>query len=183
MTTAPHDVVTFWREAGDLRWFSRDESFDARCREGFLHAHHAAARRELEHWMDSADGALALVLLLDQIPRNVFRGSPHSYATDSLALYYASRAVERGYDREVDPALRVFFYMPFEHSEHLVDQERGVALTAALAGDDARTYLDYAQRHCEVIRRFGRFPHRNHLLGRQSTEEEQAYLDAGGGFA
>ena len=183
MITTAHDVVTFWREAGDLRWFSRDESFDARCREDFLHAHHAAARRELEHWMDSADGALALVLLLDQIPRNVFRGSAHSYATDSLARYYATRAVERGYDREVDPALRVFFYMPFEHSEHLADQEHGVALTAAIPGDDGRTYLDYARRHCEVIRRFGRFPHRNHVLGRESTAEEQAYLDAGGGFA
>ena len=124
------------------------------------------------------------MILLDQIPRNVFRGSGHAYATDPLARHYAARAVERGFDREVDPALRVFFYMPFEHSE---DARRPGALgrtgrhrSEARAGDD---YLDYARRHRDVIARFGRFPHRNRELGRATTPEEQAYLDGGGGFA
>ncbi|HJW45799.1 MAG TPA: DUF924 family protein [Lysobacter sp.] len=179
--TAANEVVGFWRDAGPERWFSRDVAFDARCRE-LLDAHHAAARRELEHWMDSADGALALVLLLDQIPRNVFRDSDHAYATDPLARHYAALAVERGFNLAVDPALRVFFYMPFEHSEDLADQERAVALTAAIGGEAGLNYLDYAQRHRDVIRRFGRFPHRNRVLARTSTPEEQAYLDAGGGF-
>ena len=133
--------------------------------------------------MDSADGALALVLLLDQIPRNVFRGSAARVRDRFVGAATTRRARwSVATTARSIPALRVFFYMPFEHSEHLADQERGVALTAAIPGDDSRTYLDYAQRHCDVIRRFGRFPHRNRVLGRESTAEEQAYLDAGGGF-
>lgn len=177
MTTTPDDVTSFWQDAGYQRWFSRDAAFDLRCRD-FLEAHFRAARRELDSWAETPGGSLALVLLLDQIPRNVFRGSPHAYATDSLALHFAERAIALGHDHEVPPALRAFLYMPFEHAESLADQERAVALCAAL---DAG-YLDYAQRHRDVIRRFGRFPHRNRVLGRESTAEEQAYLDAGGGF-
>ncbi|MBF6025328.1 DUF924 family protein [Lysobacter niastensis] len=181
MHTTARDIVDFWHHAGYERWFARDEVFDARCRE-LLDAHHRAARRELEHWMDDAEGALALVLLLDQIPRNAFRGSGHAYATDSLALHYADRALALGYDREVDEVLRVFLMMPFEHSESLEDQDRSVALCGAFEGEQGREYLDYAERHRDVIRRFGRFPHRNHVLGRASTPEEQEYLDNGGGF-
>lgn len=182
MHITAHDVVAFWREAGYERWFARDAAFDARCKSEFLEAHFHAARRELEHWLDTADGALALVVLLDQIPRNVFRDSGHAYATDPLALYYAGRAVALGHDRRVDAAMRVFFYMPFEHSESLADQDRSVELAAAIEGEAGRVYLDYAQRHRDVIARFGRFPHRNRALGRINTPEEQQWLDAGGGF-
>ena len=182
MLPAPEDILDFWRNAGYERWFGRDDVFDASCRSQWLDAHHAAARRELEHWMDTPEGALALVILLDQIPRNVFRASGHAFATDSLARHYAARAIDRGDDRSVDPLLRVFLYMPFEHSESLDDQDRSVALAATLEGESGRVYLDYAQRHRDAIARFGRFPHRNHALGRTSTPEEQAWLDSGGGF-
>jgi uncharacterized protein (DUF924 family) len=178
-STTATDVIAFWRDAGYERWFERDAAFDAQCRAQWLDAHFAGSRRELEPWMAGADGALALVLLLDQIPRNVFRGSAHSYATDPLALHYAAAAIDAGFDREVDPMLRVFFYMPFEHSEELADQQRAVALTSAL--DDA-SYSRYAILHHDVIARFGRFPHRNAVLGRSNTPEEQVWLDAGGGF-
>ncbi|HJT97705.1 MAG TPA: DUF924 family protein, partial [Rhodanobacteraceae bacterium] len=145
----------------------------------FSEAHFAASTCTLEHWLDNAEGALALVILLDQFPRNAFRKSAHMYATDPLARHYADRAIAAGFDRAVDPALRVFFYMPFEHSEGEADQERSVALCTAM-GD--ANYLSYATAHRDVIARFGRFPHRNRELGRVSTPEEQAWLDAGGGF-
>lgn len=177
MTVTPRDITGFWHDDGYQGWFSRDAAFDRRCRD-FAVAHDAAARRELDHWMESPEGSLALVLLLDQIPRNVFRGSAHAYATDSLARHFADRAIGLGHDLEVHPDLRVFFYLPFEHSESLADQERCVALSAPLKPE----YLDYAVRHRDVIRRFGRFPHRNQVLGRASTPEEVAYLEAGGGF-
>ncbi|MDR0183984.1 DUF924 family protein [Lysobacter arvi] len=182
MHTTPDDVLDFWHQAGYERWFARDDAFDARCRSDFLDAHFAAARRELEHWMETAGGALALCILLDQIPRNTFRGSGHAFATDPLARHYATRAIDRGDDLRVDPLLRPFFYMPFEHSESMEDQERSVVLASTLPGDAGKGYLDYARRHRDVIARFGRFPHRNAILGRESTPEEQAYLDAGGGF-
>ena len=176
--TEAGEVVTFWREAGPDRWFACDDAFDARFRERFLDAHFAAARRQFEHWMDDADGALALVLLLDQFPRNCFRRSGHAYATDPLVRYYATRAVEAGLDARVDPALRVFMYLPFEHSEDSADQARSIELMRLV---DAG-YMQYAVAHRDVIARFGRFPHRNRELGRESTPEEQAWLDAGGGF-
>lgn len=182
MHATPAIVLAFWREAGYERWFARDDAFDERCRADLLEAHFVAARRGLEHWMDTPDGALALAILLDQVPRNVFRDSGHAYATDPLARHYAARAIERGDDRIVDPRLRAFFYMPFEHSEAMEDQDRSVQLVATLEGEVGRGYLDYARRHRDVIARFGRFPHRNRALGRASTAEEQAWLDAGGGF-
>jgi uncharacterized protein (DUF924 family) len=172
-------VVAFWREAGYDKWFARDDAFDAELRRRFEAAHFAAARREFEGWMDSAEGALALLVLLDQVPRNIFRGSGHSYATDPLARHYAARMVEAGFDREVDPALQVFCYLPFEHAEDLGDQERCIELSRGL--EDA-SFLKYAVAHRDAIARFGRFPHRNHALGRDNTPEEQAWLDAGGGF-
>lgn len=177
--TSPRDIVAFWHAAGPSKWFAKDAAFDDALRDRFLDAHFAAARREHEALLDDADGALALVLLLDQVPRNVFRDSGHAFATDPLARTYATRAIDAGHDQRVDPALRVFFYLPFEHSEDLADQDRCVALVTAM-GD--ANYLKYAEAHRDVIRRFGRFPHRNHALGRDSTPEEQAWLDAGGGF-
>ena len=176
--TRPDDVVAFWRDAGYEKWFARSDAFDAEFKRRFEDAHFAAARRELEHWLDIADGALALLILLDQFPRNVFRGSGHAYATDSLARHYADHAIATGHDAAVDPALRIFFYLPFEHSEDPADQVRSVALHEALDED----YMKYAVAHRDVIARFGRFPHRNRALGRSNTPEEQAWLDAGGGF-
>lgn len=176
--TQANEVVAFWRDAGPDKWFARDDAFDARFREGFLDAHFAAARCELGHWMDDATGALALVLLLDQFPRNCFRRSGHAYASDPLARHYAARAVEDGLDARVDPALRVFMYLPFEHSENIDDQARSIELMRLV---DAG-YMQYAVAHRDVIARFGRFPHRNRELGRENTPEEQAWLDAGGGF-
>ena len=175
----PGDVIAFWREAGAGKWFNGGVAFDAECHERFLEAHFQAARRELAHWLADAEGALALLVLLDQIPRNVFRGSAHAFATDGLAREVASHALEAGFDAHVDVPMRLFFYLPFEHAEDMADQDRAVQLITAM-GDVG--YADYARRHRDVIARFGRFPHRNAALGRTSTPEEQAWLDAGGGF-
>lgn len=173
------EVVAFWRDAGPSKWFARDDAFDLRCH-GLLDLHFAAARRELDHWCTGATGALAVVILLDQIPRNVFRGHAHAYATDPLARRIATHAVEAGLDLAVEDALRIFFYLPFEHSESLDDQHRSVALhEERLAAPDAG---HWARLHRDIIERFGRFPHRNAALGRATTPEEQAFLD-GGGFA
>ena len=177
MRLQPDDVVEFWRAAGAQRWFARDENFDAECAARFLDAHYLAARGECEHWLDHAQGALALLILLDQIPRNVFRGSAHAWAADGLARAYARRALEVGFDTQVEPELRVFFYLPFEHSEDLADQERALFLHRALPGENADRW---ARLHHDIIRRFGRFPHRNAALGRITTPEEQAFLDGGG---
>lgn len=173
------EVVRFWTGAGPQAWFGGGEAFDRECERRFLAAHLAAARRGLDGWLDTAEGALALLLLLDQIPRNVFRGSAHAYATDGLARHLADRALAAGHDQAFAPALRAFFYLPFEHSEDPADQARSVALFTALG---EQTYLDYAIAHQDVIARFGRFPHRNRALGRETTPAEQAWLDAGGGF-
>ena len=179
MTTTAAEVVRFWRLAGMRAWFNGGEAFDRQCEALFLAAHLAAARREHEDWLDSAEGALALLLLLDQIPRNVFRGSGHAFASDGLARHYAERALAAGHDAAFEPELRAFFYLPFEHSEDLADQQRSVALFEVLGN---QTYTQYALEHLRVIERFGRFPHRNRALGRINTAEEQAWLDAGGGF-
>jgi uncharacterized protein (DUF924 family) len=178
MGVTPGEIVGFWRDAGPARWFGGGEAFDAECRARFLDAHLLAAQGAFESWLADAEGALALLLLLDQIPRNVFRRSAHAYATDGLARHYAERALARGHDAQVDVGLRAFFYLPFEHSEAIADQERALDLFAGLPGDAAR----WAQLHHDIIRRFGRFPHRNAALGRASTAEERAFL-AEGGFA
>ncbi|MEB2314515.1 MAG: DUF924 family protein [Xanthomonadaceae bacterium] len=172
----PKAVVDFWREAGPEGWFGRRTAFDDRFRERFLAAHMAAARRELDHWMDSAEGALALMVLLDQFPRNCFRGTAHMFATDALALSLARTALARGYDRETEAALRLFLYLPFEHSEVLENQHRAVELCTPLGAP----FDQHARVHRDVIERFGRFPHRNAAFGRETTAEEQAFLDAGG---
>ena len=174
-----NDVVRFWRDAGPAAWFARNDAFDDALRTRFLDEHFAAARREREDLLDDADGALALILLLDQVPRNVFRDSAHAFATDPLAREYAHRAIDARFDAIIEPALRIFFYLPFEHCEDLADQDRVVVLCDAL-GD--ANYLKYAEAHRDVIQRFGRFPHRNRALARVNTPEEQAWLDAGGGF-
>jgi len=169
-------VAAFWREAGPDRWFTKDDAFDAAFRDAFLDLHFAAARRELDDWMQAPESAFALLVLLDQFPRNCFRGTGHMYATDPLARMFARRAVDAGFDRAFEPLLRVFFYLPFTHSEDLEDQERCVALNRA----SCPMYEKHAVGHRDIIRRFGRFPHRNPILGRETTPEEQAFLDAGG---
>lgn len=172
------DVIAFWRDAGSGKWFNGGKAFDDACRQRFGDAHMAAARRELDGWMDTSDGALALLLLLDQIPRNIFRGSAHAFATDGLALQHATQAVEAGLDVQVGDDLRAFVYLPFEHCEDMAMQDRSVELMTPLGGSS----LGYAQAHRNVIKRFGRFPHRNAAFGRINTVEEQEWLDAGGGF-
>jgi len=172
----PHDVVSFWRDAGPGRWFRKDDGFDALFRERFLSAHEAAARGELDAWAGTAEGALALLTLLDQFPRNCFRGAARMYATDPKAREVASAAVAAGFDLQVAPELRGFFYLPFMHSERIEDQDRCLELMQPLGGDGSR----YAAHHRAIIERFGRFPHRNAILGRQSTPEEQQFLEEGG---
>ncbi len=175
------EIVDFWRDAGPALWFARDDAFDAAIRERFEAVHHAAARGDYADWMDMPEGALALVLLLDQFPRNLYRDTARAFATDPLARATASRAIGLGRDQASEPALRLFFYMPFEHSEDLQDQERSVALISALAEDASDDHRRYAALHRDLIVRFGRFPHRNQILGRESSAEELAYL-AGPGF-
>ncbi len=181
MPAHPNDVLTFWTAAGRRKWFAKDDRFDAAIRLRFEPVHFAAARGEYDHWMDSADGCLALLILLDQFPRNLFRGSAHSYATDPKAHTIARHAMSRGFDTQVAPDLRPFFYLPFEHSEDPADQEVAVALCQGLADEagDEET-LKFAILHRDIIQRFGRFPHRNRALGRETTPEEQAFLDEGG---
>lgn len=171
-------IVNFWREAGEDKWYVKDEEFDEICRQRFLDDHYAAARREYEGWVETPEGALALMILLDQFPRNFFRNTGHMYATDTLARLYSGRALEKGHDLSFEPKLRAFFYLPYMHSENVDDQRRSVELCREGAPDN----LEYADHHYDIIRRFGRFPHRNTILGRTTTEEEQAFLD-GGGFS
>ena len=175
----PHSaeaVIAFWKQAGPKRWFAKDEGFDRDFRDRFNAAHMQAARRELEGWLTTADGALALLILLDQYPRNAFRGTAHMFATDPLARFYARKMGDAGLDQQVEPQLRAFCYLPFEHSEDPQDQQRSLALNQQL---DASTY-HWAKEHADIIERFGRFPHRNGVLGRASTDEELAFLKAGG---
>lgn len=176
---SPADILAFWREVGPPRWFSADPGIDAAIRTRFLAIHEAAASGLLAAWEDTADGALALLIVLDQFPRNMFRGTARAFASDALARAVASRALARGFDLRFGNPERRFFYLPFMHSEDLADQERCLSLCAA-AGD--REGVDYSVIHADIIRRFGRFPHRNSTLGRATTAEEAAFL-ADGGFA
>ena len=173
----PTDVVEFWRQAGPPRWFKKDPEFDGEIRRRFLATHEAAAADALSAWEANAEGALALLILLDQFPRNMFRGSPRAFATDPLALAVAAHAIVRGFDAQVPAAMRGFFYLPFQHTENLAEQEHGVALYRAVGDADG---LKWAEIHADIIRRFGRFPHRNAVLDRATTLEEQAFLDSGG---
>ena len=174
----PSDVVAFWKEAGPSKWFAKDEAFDARFRERFEAAHFLAARRQLDHWAETPEGSLALLILLDQFPRNVFRDTGHAFATDPLARTFAMRALEAGHDLATGGDIRRFFYLPLQHSEDLADQVRQVELfqTRMERKPDDR----WAEHHHGVIARFGRFPHRNRALGRETTAEEQAFLDEDG---
>ncbi|MBS0361355.1 MAG: DUF924 family protein [Proteobacteria bacterium] len=172
-----NDIVGFWRAAGPDKWFKKSNAFDDAIRLKFEPVHHAAARGEYDSWAHTAEGALALLILLDQFPRNLYRGSAHAFATDAKARVIARTAIERGFDREVEPILRNFFYLPFEHSEDLTDQDYGLALTTE-AGDPDN--IKWSAIHRDIIARFGRFPHRNAAFGREPTPEELVFLEEGG---
>jgi uncharacterized protein (DUF924 family) len=176
-TTTPNDVLAFWREAGSDRWYAPDAGFDASIRDRFLDLWQEAAAGRLSSWEASDDGTLALTIVLDQFPRNMFRGDVRAFSSDALAREVAVRALTRGVDKRIEPPLLQFLYLPFMHSEELADQIRCVLL---FQGGSDQENLRYAEIHADIIRRFGRFPHRNGVLGRITTPEEQAFLDAGG---
>jgi uncharacterized protein (DUF924 family) len=171
------DVLNFWRAAGYDRWFGKDDAFDQAIRSQFLATHEAAAAGKLHDWEATPENALALVIVLDQFPRNMFRGDARSWATDPLARAVTKRALANGFDQKIAPDLRSFFYLPLMHSETLEDQERCVDLYRALGNAEN---MKYAEIHADIIRRFGRFPHRNPVLGRDTTPDEQDFLASGG---
>ena len=177
MIAAAESVLAFWREAGPEKWFKKDTAFDDEIRARFLETYEAAVAGKLSGWEQTAEGTLALILVLDQFPRNMFRGDARAFAADPLARAVAERALARGFDRSMALSDRQFLYLPFEHSETLADQERCCALFRSTGDADL---LKWAELHADIIRRFGRFPHRNAVLGRATTPEEQAFLDGGG---
>lgn len=175
---AAEAVLDFWIGAGPQAWYKQDADFDAEIADRFA-ALWDQGRHDLldETWLASARGALALIVLLDQFPRNMFRGDARAFASDDKALWVARRALEHGWDLETAGPARQFFYMPYMHSERLADQEECVRLfSERMDGDNVR----HARAHREIIRRFGRFPYRNAALARETTAEEQAFMDDGG---
>lgn len=171
------EVVAFWRASGPSRWYKASPIFDRLVKMRLGAAHEAAARGELADWAATPVGSLALLILLDQAPRNIFRGTPRAFATDAIALQLAESALQRKFDRSARHPMRQFFYLPFMHSEALADQQRCVELMAAHGGAEN---LRYAEIHRDVIARFGRFPHRNAILGRTPRPEEETFLAEGG---
>ncbi len=180
----PSDVLEFWfSEQSRALWFEKNAAFDEAIRARFEDTVRAAAAGELEHWERTAPGALALVIVLDQFPRNLYRGSARAFAADPRAREVADRAMSRRLDQDIPLAQRHFLFLPFEHSESTGDQERSIALFQAWAEahdgparDRALEQMRYVHRHAEIVARFGRFPHRNEALGRESTEAEIAFL-------
>ncbi|OFX00661.1 MAG: hypothetical protein A3E78_08300 [Alphaproteobacteria bacterium RIFCSPHIGHO2_12_FULL_63_12] len=176
---AAQDVVRFWFDvAGRKKWFRGGPAFDAEIRARFSGHYQAASLGLLDCWRATPTGALALLILLDQFPRNMFRRDARAFASDPFARLIAAEAIRRRFDRVGKPERRPFFYLPFMHSESLDDQKRCVALFKATMPGSAN--LPFAIEHYEIIRRFGRFPHRNAPLGRASTREEHAFLKNGG---
>lgn len=181
MPATIHDITHFWRAAGPKQWFAKSERFDDAIRLKYEPVHHAAARGQYDAWIETPEGALALMLLLDQFPRNLYRGSAHAFATDPKARSLARAAVARGHDLALEAQVRPFLYLPFEHSEDLGDQDESIRLTTRLRDDSGdEDTLKWAGIHRDIIVRFGRFPHRNPALGRTTTPAEQAFLDEGG---
>jgi uncharacterized protein (DUF924 family) len=179
------EILEFWFGAphapnyGKERsfWFTKNPEFDREVCDRFLPIYTQAAAGELDNWQDLPQSCLALLLLLDQFPRNMFRGTPRSFATDAKAQVLANSAIAKGFDQDLLPVQRWFIYLPFEHSENLADQQRCVDLFSTLQGDpDSAKTIDYALRHKSIIERFGRFPHRNKILGRETTPEEAEFL-------
>ena len=187
MNTA-REVLQFWfgDSPGERRkaWFVKDPEFDGEIRARFLVLYEAAARGELEGWKNAAESALALIVLTDQFPRNMFRSEARAFATDARALATARHITASGWDRSMRPVERMFVYLPYEHSEVLADQEISLQLFAPLgAFDETKDTPDFARRHWEIVKRFGRYPHRNAALGRPGTPEEIEFLkQPGSGF-
>lgn len=173
--STPDDVLEFWFSPRVRpKWFVRSDELDQEIRENFSELHARAASGALEGWAATPRGALALVILLDQFPRNMFRGTAEAFASDPQARAVATAAIDAGLDHDLSQEERLFLYLPLEHSEDLADQERCVELMRKL--DEEPMWLDYAVRHRDIIARFGRFPHRNSILGRDSTDEESEFL-------
>jgi uncharacterized protein (DUF924 family) len=178
MSKGIREVLDFWFDpAWKAHWFERSAAFDRAVATQLGDLHRRAVRGDLDAWESTAEGCLALSILLDQAPRQLFRGDPRAFATDAKALAVAKRALAAGFDRQLTVDQRQFLYLPLMHSENLADQERCVAIYEA---DELRHNLHHAVEHADIIRRFGRFPHRNAALGRNSTAEEQAFLREGG---
>lgn len=176
-TVSPTAILDFWFKQERKAWFGKDPAFDDLIRARFLHCYETAIAGGLEGWKSGPQGSLALVVLLDQFARNMFRGTARAFAADPIALDTARLIVERGWDKAMTPDERTFAYLPFEHSEDMADQE----LSLKLFSDNPN--FDWARRHRDIIRRFGRFPHRNAILGRASTPEETEFLEQpGSGF-
>ena len=179
--TRPEDVLDFWlNEVGEDGWYAGGDALDARVRDRFLPTWEAAMEGRLGLWLTSPLGALAYVIVLDQFPRNMFRGDPRSFASDRHARAAAKTAIAREWDLKVPEPERQFFYMPLEHSENLVDQDRCVRLMVARLPETGAEQILHARAHREQIRRFGRFPTRNEVLRRQNTPEEAEFLARGG---
>lgn len=173
---AAQEVIDFWLDAGPAKWFSKSAAFDEAFSTRFHDLHYCAARQELANWMNHPESALALILLLDQYPRNAFRGTGHMFATDGLALHYARQALAADFLLRIEPDLRNFICLPFMHAEDMGVQEEAVILYRTHVPDS----MSWAHEHRDIIRRFGRFPHRNAEMGRDTTVEEQQFLDEGG---
>lgn len=171
-------VLNFWfNELTPKQWWQKSSELDDMIRERFYRLHQQASAGELYHWRSTANGALAEVLVLDQFSRNMYRDHPMAFATDALALALAQTAIEKGFDTQLEPTERAFLYMPFMHSESALIHQQAVALFTALGMPNN---LEYEYRHKEIIDRFGRYPHRNAILGRESTQEEQVFLTQAG---
>lgn len=181
MTETVQSVLEFWFDRLTPEdWFVKKDAIDQEMTRRFISLHLSLSREIPDEWRETPEARLALLIVLDQFPRNIFRNSPHAFATDGLALREAKAAIAAGADQAVPEERRFIFYMPFEHAESMAEQDRAVELFTALGNAN---YLDYAQRHRSVIARFGRFPHRNPILGRENTPEETEYLaQPGAGF-
>lgn len=173
----PADVNDFWFGADPKQWFAKSDAFDAEIREKFGEAVEAAGKGELDAWQETPEGALALVILLDQFTRNLNRGDPKTWASDEKAVAIAESAVARGFDMELATEKRRFLYMPYMHSENMEMQRKSIALSERV---DSEEFQKYVHHHAGIVERFGRFPHRNAVLGRESTPEEKAYLEDDG---
>jgi len=173
-----NDVLEFWAGIGKRGWWTKSDEIDAQIHERFGELHTQACEGKLDYWAETPDGALALIIVLDQFSRNMFRGSPKSFEQDEKALSVAKSAIASGIDKQANKELRLFFYLPYEHSEKLTDQEESVNLLNSF--NDSPEFMKAVIEHHDIIKQFGRFPHRNAVLGRETTPEEQAYLDGGG---
>ncbi len=179
MYQAAEDILKFWlEEVGEKGWFASDPRVDDLTRERFGALWEQARNGDLDSWSCDPRSCLALLVLLDQFPRNMFRGDPRSFATDGKAISVATRAIRRGFDLRAAKSERQFFYLPFMHSESISNQERGMRLILLNIGDAEQ--VRHARAHRAVIRKFGRFPYRNAALGRRTTPPEAKFLDAGG---